>query len=226
VDGVGVGVDDLVRDALVEVPQDLDERAGHPGGLVERHHVVGCGHPFPEPALQLRHHGPPRPRTRAPRRPPHPPRGSGEGRRRPRRERERGRRRGLHALGWLVGRWWLRARFDSTTDDEFVGAERRRVGRDYGRSFGGGAGLGAVEKEGPPVLGGMGRDDETAPRAQPPTTCTAPLASARGAARGPGPCPLVVGRARRGSRLPQPTSRVRAAALAALGERRGLAGGW
>eukprot|EP00494_Astrolonche_serrata_P004597 UN04611 len=43
-DGVGVGVDDLVGDALVEVPEDLDERAGDPGGLVERHDVVGGGH--------------------------------------------------------------------------------------------------------------------------------------------------------------------------------------
>uniref|UniRef100_A0A0A9EW46 Uncharacterized protein n=1 Tax=Arundo donax TaxID=35708 RepID=A0A0A9EW46_ARUDO len=104
-DGVGVGVDDLVGDALVEVAQDLHERARHPGGLVERHHVVGGGHPFPEPALQLRHHGRPPLRARAPRHP-RPPRG-GDGRRR--REPERGRRSGLHALGaWRW--WWLPAR--------------------------------------------------------------------------------------------------------------------
>jgi hypothetical protein len=103
-DGVGVGVDDLVGDALVEVAQDLDERARQPGCLVERHHVVGGGHALPQPALQLRHHGRrPRPQS-APRRP-SPRRGGGEGRRR-RGERERGR---LHALRpGLVG-WWLRA---------------------------------------------------------------------------------------------------------------------
>jgi hypothetical protein len=59
--GVGVGVDDLVGDALVEVAQDLPERARHPGGLVERHDVVGGGHALP---LQLCRHGRPPPVTK------------------------------------------------------------------------------------------------------------------------------------------------------------------
>jgi hypothetical protein len=99
-DGVGVGVDDLVGDALVEVAQDLDERARQPGCLVERHHVVGGGHALPQPALQLRHHG------RRPRPQGAPRRGGGDGRRRRGKPEERSR---LHALRpGLVG-WWLRA---------------------------------------------------------------------------------------------------------------------
>lgn len=43
-DGIVGGVDDLVGDSLVEVPEDLGKRAGEAGRLIERHDVVGVGH--------------------------------------------------------------------------------------------------------------------------------------------------------------------------------------
>lgn len=44
-DGVVVGVDDVVGHFLVEIPKDLLEGATEGGRQIERHHVVGVGHP-------------------------------------------------------------------------------------------------------------------------------------------------------------------------------------